>query len=529
MTKDTHDHYTRRDVLKRGAAAGAVALGSGAFLASPRAGYASADEESSQHPKRGGNLRIGVTGGSTSDSIDAGMYISQVSGLMIYQLYDSLYAFDKNARPQLSLAKEVEHNKDASVWTVRLRDGVTFHNGKDVTAEDVAYTFRRILNPKKPLIGAVFIKKMDLKGIKILDKHTLRIPFHVPFAQFPEVQATYFYFIVPSVGYNPKAPIGSGPFEFRSFTPGQQATFVRNPHYWQSQFPYVDQVVITDFADETSQLNALSSGQIDLAASLSGSSIPLVKAAGGTAQIADGMFYAPLAMRMDVAPFNDIRVRQALRLVVDRKQMRDLVFSGHGIIGNDIFGYYEPTYDHALPQREVDVAEARKLLRRAGHTKLNITFIAADVAAGALRGAQIFAQQAAAAGVTVNIKQVPVSTLFGPNYLHWHFFQDLWAYNPYVLNVENDLLPGGIFNGCHANYPPYTKLWGKLTRTVNPSEQKDIAHEMQRMEWDGHASGNIIPYFIPTIDGIGKGVFGLTPSKTGNYLGGFDLKTVWLG
>ena len=107
---------------------------------------------------------MGVTGGSTTDSIDAGEYISQVSGLMIYQLYDSVYAFDKNALPQLSLAKEVEHNKDASVWTVRLRDGITFHNGKDLTADDLAFTFRRILNPKKPLVGATFIQADGPQG-----------------------------------------------------------------------------------------------------------------------------------------------------------------------------------------------------------------------------------------------------------------------------------------------------------------------------------------------------------------------------
>ena len=461
------------------------------------------------------------------------MFVTNVDGLRLYQLYNSLYAFDKNAVPQLSLAEEVTPNADATEWTVRLRQGVTFHNGKSLAAEDVVYTFQRVLDPKKPLLGANFIQTMDIANAKVLDPLTVRNPFHSPFGYFPQCQATYFFFIVP-VGYapagvvNPKHPIGTGPFQFESFTPGVESIFTRNDNYWQNGQPYVDRVVITDFPDESSQLNGLNGNSLDLVDALSGSSIPVVKNGGGKVLVENGEAYGPFTMRVDQAPFNDVRVRQAMRLIIDRPQMLELLFSGAGLIGNDLFCLFDPTYDHSLPQRQADPDQAKSLLRQAGHENLTVTLVTSDVGAGSLNAAQVFAQQAKAAGVTVNLSQVTPEVLYGPNYLKWTFAQDDWNYNPYILNAQNACLPGGQFNECHTDYPRYNQLWHQLAGTVDANLQAEITHEMQTLEYEGYASGFIIPYFIPSIDGMRANVQGLTPSKTGHPLGGFDLQSVWL-
>jgi peptide/nickel transport system substrate-binding protein len=291
--------------------------------------------------------------------------------------------------------------------------------------------------------------------------------------------------------------------------------------------PYVDKVIITDYTDETSQLNALNSGQLDMVDSLSGSSIQTVESAGGKVSVSNGQLYGPFTMRMDQAPFSDIRVRQAFRLMVDRPQMRELVFAGHGLIGNDLFCPFDPGYNHSLPQRHQDIEQAKSLLKSAGHENLTVTLISAPVAQGSTQAAQVFAQQASAAGVTVNIKSIPVSEQYGPNYLKWTFGQDFWNYNPYLLNAQNATIPGGQFNECHVDYPPYSSLWKELSATTDPARQKELIHEMQTMEYEGHASGFIIPYFAPSIDGMAQKVNGLTPSKTGNPLGGFDLQDIW--
>jgi peptide/nickel transport system substrate-binding protein len=531
MTSPNGPNYTRRDVLKA-AAAGAAVLSGGLGVAA--CGGGSSDSTSSAttavvgSPKKGGILRVGVTGGGSGDNIDAGMFVTNTDGLRIYQLYNSLYEFDKNAQPVLSLAAEATPNAKVTKWTVRLKPDIEFHDGKPLTADDVIYTLKRIVNPKAPLLGATGYKTLDTNNIKKLDKLTVEIPFHQPFAAFPQVQATYFSFIVP-VGYDPKHPIGTGPFKFKSFTPGQQSTFLRNDNYWEpSGGPYVDQVIISNYDDETSQINALNSGQLDLVDALSGASIPAIQGSGGKVFISNGELYGPFTMRTDVAPFNDVRVRQAMRLLVDRPQMLKLLFGDNGFVGNDLFCPFDKTYNHSIPQRTVDPDQAKSLLKQAGQEGMTATLVSSPVAAGSTRAAEVFAQQAKAAGVTINIKQVPVSEMYGPNYLKWTFAQDYWNYNPYVLNAQNATIPGGPFNECHVDYPPYTKLWEELSSTVDPAKQTELTHEMQQMEYDGHASGFVIPYFVPAIDGGTSKVNGITPSKTGNPLGGFDLRSVWL-
>jgi len=526
----THDGYSRRDLLRTGLLGGAMfagapllaACGSGGSGGGPGGGPGGGGK-----PKRGGTLRIGMTSGGSEDTLDALVWATNIDGLRVFQLYDSLTALDKNAQPQLSLAEEMTPNKDATEWTVRLRSGVTFHDGKPLTVDDVIYTYQLIANPKAPLTGAVLLAPVDVAGIKKLDSLTMRIPCHTPYASFFEAQACYQFFIVP-VGYDKTKPVGTGPFKYESFTPAQQSTFVRNENYWRSGLPYLDRVVITDYADETSQINGLSSGQLDLIGALTGDSIPAVRSAGGSVLVENGGAFAPFTMRMDQPPFDDIRVRQALRLVVDRQQMLQLVFGGHGLIGNDLFAPFDPDYDHGLPQRTADIDQAKSLLRQAGHEKLSLNLVTADLAAGSIKAAQVFAQQASAAGVQVNLQQIPVSTLYGPNYLKWAFAQDVWTYYPYMPNAQEALIKGAVFNECHVDNAAYTRLFNETNATVDPARRRELIHEMQTMEYQAEASGYIVPYFVPSIDGFTRRVHGLTPSKTSNPIGGFDLTSVWL-
>ncbi len=125
---------------------------------------------------------------------------------------------------------------NATEWTIRVRGGVEFHNGKTLTAEDIAYNFRRITNPKKPFTGASLIP--GISALKTLDSRTLRISFQSPFSPFYQMLAGYFFYIAP-IGYDPAKPVGTGPFKFKSFTPGLQSDFVRNPNYWEHGLPYL--------------------------------------------------------------------------------------------------------------------------------------------------------------------------------------------------------------------------------------------------------------------------------------------------
>jgi peptide/nickel transport system substrate-binding protein len=519
--------YSRRGFLQA-AAAGTLLVASGPALAACGSQASSGAGAGKLTPRHGGVLHAGLTGGGSTDTLDPHRWISNVDASRVYQLFESLTAFDENAQPQLQLAEEIESNKDATLWTVRVKSGITFHNGKPLDADDVIYTYQRITNPKDPTLGTAGLQAVDVAGMRKLDNRTVQIPCHYPYSGFFSLQACQLYFIVP-VGFDVKRPVGTGPFKYKSFTPGVESVFARYDNYWQPGLPYLDEVIISDYPDESSQIDGLVSGQLGVIDSLSGASIQSVESGGANIQIANGGGYAPFTMRTDLAPFNDVRVRQAFRLLVDRVQMRDTVFDGHGLLGNDLFAPFDPLFAH-LPQRQADVEQAKFLLKQAGHEGLNVTLITADLTGGSVEAATVFAQQAKAAGVTVHLQQIPVSTFFGPGYLSWEFSQDVWGYFTYILNVQEALLPlpFSTFNECHVDYPPFNKLYKELISTTNTALAKEIAHEMQVMEYEGYASGYIIPYFPPAIDGYGKNVHGLRPSLTGFPLNDFNFRNIWL-
>jgi peptide/nickel transport system substrate-binding protein len=523
----THpDGGTRRDFIRKVSVGAAVAASSG--VAACGGGTSSTGSAGSTTtagaPKRGGVLRAAFSGGSATDTIDGDNVINNMDFARTYQLYDGLVKYDHNGLIVNSLAEEITPNKDATMWTIRLRRGVTWHNGKDLTADDVMYTFQRIVNPKAPEVGAPTLSALDIKNMKKLDKLTLQVPMLTPFSTFIETLPNYTYFIVP-VGFDLKHPVGTGPFKFKSFKPGRQSTFARNENYWDGP-PYVDEIVITDYADEGSQINALTSGQADLVDFLSASSIATVQNGGAKISIAAGGSMVPITMRTDVAPFNDVRVRQAMRLIIDRQQMLNVVFLGHGVLGNDVVSYFDPVYDHSLPQRHQDIEQAKSLLKQAGQQNLTTTFITAPMGQGAVQSAQVLAQQAKSAGVTINLRQLTVTDFFGPQYLKWLFSQDTWSAFPYFPMVAFGELSNGPANETHFHDTSYEALYKQGLATVDEAKRKAIAHEMQRIEYD--RGGYIIPFFSPTIDAVGKNVMGTVEGKTGVPFNQHDYKRVWL-
>jgi len=519
---------SRRQFL-HGAALGAIAAPAGGLVLAACGGtsasHSSSAVSSAGVPRRGGTLQAGFSGGTSADTMDPLNAENNVENAYSACMFDSLIALDRNAVPRLQLAEELTPSRDGRTWTIRLRRGVTFHNGRELTADDVLYTLRRIANRQHPAVGAPQLFGLDQGGLRKVDAYTVSVPFASPYATFDQALATYYFPIVP-VGFDPAKPVGTGAFRYESFTPGQSMTMTRNPDYWQTGKPYVDGVVITDVADETAQVNGLLSGQFDLIDYLSGASIDSVKSGGGQVTISQGGSWNPFTMRCDQAPFDDVRVRQAFRLIVDRSAMRETVFNGYGTIGNDLYAIWDPVYDHAIPQREQDLEQAKSLLRQAGHDGLTVTLVTSQIAQGVVDSAQLFAQQAAGAGVTVKVSQVPTTTFFGPNYLRWTFAQDVWFYNPFFPQIALSDTTAAPFNETHYSDARFVSLYRQALATVDATARTELAHEMQTIYHD--TSGYIIPCYSPTIDAYGTHVGGVETSKIGLPFNNYDLKSLWL-
>ncbi len=466
-----------------------------------------------------------MTSGGTTDTLDAHTAVTQVAWAYVNCLYEPLVYMKPNAQYELWLAEEITSNSTATEWTIRLRPGVTFHNGKTLGADDVIFTFQRILNPKTPLEGAGLLTPIATGALTKVDDLTVKVPCTTPFSTFVEVLGLWLYDVVP-VGYDPKHPVGTGAFTYESFTPGVQAVFNRNPNYWRHPYPYLDKLIISDFPDETSQVNALLSGAAQAVNNLSLGSVKTLQNSSKEVLVSDSGGFDPFTMRVDQPPFNDVRVRQAMRLICDRKQMLELIFGGHGTIGNDVFAIFDAAYDQSLPQREQDIAQAKSLLRAAGHDGMTVQLATADIGPGTVLVAQVLAQQAKAAGVTVNLDQVTSAVLYGPTFLKWPFAQDLWFYNPYLAQAALTTLPTAPFNETHFNNAQYAQLYTEAQRTLDVSKRYELEHEMMTIDYE--QGGMIIPYFTPLIDGYQPQVHGFVPSKTGLSFNSYNFAEMWL-
>jgi peptide/nickel transport system substrate-binding protein len=516
------EQFTRRQVIRAGAAGG-LALGAGGTLAGCLGGDDD-DDDGAPSPqaqagdfRRGGTLRVGATGGGAEDTVDGHKPTSDPDIMRTWQLFEPLAV--RNAEfteLEMVLAEslEAEANK-ADLWTVRLKPDLEFHNGKTVTADDVIFSLQRILDPKDPKVGAASIGYVDAKGLKKMDARTVRIPLKFPNSTFPEDIGQYFNNIVP-VDFDPKNPVGTGAFKYKSLSPGEQSTFVRHPNYWRKGEPYVDELVIIDFTEPTAKVNALVGGQVE--------AINIQGSGDLKAVISETGSWQPFTMRVDAAPFDDNRVRQAFRLLVDREQMVQQVLSGQGRIANDLYAPYDDCYADDLPQREQDLDQAKSLLKQAGQSDLRVELVTGDIFRGVVEAAQVFAEQAKGAGVQVKVRKVDTGTFYGDNYLSWPFAQDFWSTRTYLTQVAQGSLPDSPFNETHWDNKEFQKLIREARGELDEDRRCELLHDAQQLEYE--EGGHIIPYFSNAIDAHSSKIGGIQEARSGFTLGNYQLRSV---
>jgi peptide/nickel transport system substrate-binding protein len=518
--------FGRRQFLRGIAAAGAAA-GAGGLLAGcggSSSGTAQHLDQASRSLKRGGNLKLGLSGGSSSDTLDPHKSLTYIDTSRLQSLYQPLVQLDAQAQVEYVLADSISpHQGSLSEWVIRLRPGVTFHDGKAFTASDVLFTFQRVYS--NDFTGKFGLGPIDLANTRALDPHTVLVRLTKPFSSFAEQLAAFWYnlYIAPA-GFSPAKPVGTGPFVYQSFTPGQRSVFTRNPHYWKPGLPYVDTLTIIDFSDNTTLQDALSTGVIQGAGALDGPQIASLATSSGTKTVVSHSGeIVPFTMRVDQPPFNDVNVRQAMRLLVDRPQLIDSALDGYGVVANDLFSPYDPDFDHSLVRpAQGDIQQAKFLLKKAGQDGLTVTLTTSAVATGTVAMATVLAAQAKAAGVTIKLSNVPAGTFFGPNYLKWPFAQDYYNYYPYLAQVAESMLKASPFNETHTDNARYTHLYNQANATASPSLRKEIITEMQAFDFS--EGGYIIPAYIDVLDAYSDKITGYTAGKVGQPLSNFDFE-----
>jgi peptide/nickel transport system substrate-binding protein len=476
-------------------------------------------------PKRGGTLQFGGQGGANTDSLDAHNALTNTDYARVMQLYDPLLDTDYQGKVRMRLAESIEPNATATEWTIKLRPGVVFHDGKPLQAKDVLFSFDRMLKNKFP--GASSLGPINIAASNASDPTTLVAKFDKPFGLFKSFLELFWYMGIVPVGYDPKKPVGTGPFKFKSFTPGTESTFVRHDQYWDNGKPYLDAVVTTNIADETAQINGLQSGQLDCVDYLSAASIATLKGNQSVnVIISEGGGWGPFTFRTDIPPFNDVRLRQAFRLIIDRPQMIEQVFAGYGKLGNDMFGIYDPDFDHSFPQRHQDIEQAKSLLKSAGKENMSVVLVTTANAPGMVQAAQVFATMARDAGVTVNVVNQPVTQYFADSYEKVPFSQDYWPGFNYLLTASQGFVSGAPFPVEHFNDPEYNALFEKAYTSADPAVHTESVHAMQKIDYD--RGSLIIPYFFPVVDATAPNVKGVLPGSAGIALNAFSFRDFWI-
>jgi peptide/nickel transport system substrate-binding protein len=496
---------TRRDVLQRAAAVGLGLTGVSALTGTSAL---ASGEALAATPKRGGRLRVAIVGGGGAETFDPGLAVSTATAILLGQVFDRFVYVPKTLVPQPALVT-FEPNAAATKWTARIRSGVVWHDGKPFTVDDVIYTLRRISGPKQA--GATLLEAIDIPRLRKLDARTVSLPLKRPFANLPYQFTTTSTSVIQNGATDFSKPIGTGPFILASFTPGDRALFKRNPNYWREGQPYVDELEIVEIPDPAARLNALLAGQVD---AIEGLTYPQARQhqKSGDIQVlvAKSAATIPITMAVDLRPFRDNRVRQAVRLAADRPALLSGALLGFGELGNDLFCKGFKYYNSELPQRKHDPQRAAFLLKQAGVAGASVTLYTSTLQAGMLESATLFAQQASKVGLKVNINNGPAGSYFTSHYLKAAFAQTLWGPVPLSYWFPQATTSNAPFNETHWKHPHFDALVRRASGELNEAKARTIWYDVQEMLWkDG---GYLLWGFIPYVDGIATNVQGVEPN-----------------
>jgi peptide/nickel transport system substrate-binding protein len=444
-------------------------------------------------PSKGGALRIAMIGNGSSETYNPAIIQTPIDFMHAYSVFDPLIRPAPNYSTSPGLVLSWTPNADNTLWELKLRQGVTWHDGTPFTADDVIYTLRGMGSPAH--FGHPAVVNIRLNDLKKQGDYIVQVPLYSPnnrlYDQFIYGNSAM---VIQNGAKQFEKPIGTGPYKLQSFTPGQQSVLTANRDYWDHPYPYPDQLEIVSIDDDTARVNALASGAVDMV-----NPMPFVAAKAALSSPPSGynvLLSAPgrpmtFYMRVDQAPFSDNRVRTAIKLSVDRSALIEAAFSGIGTVANDILGHGLPLYDDSLPQRPHDVEQAKSLLKAAGRSDLRITLNTSPAFVGMVEAATGYVQQASEAGITVRLNTVQPANYFNPAvlYLKMGFAQSVWPIGSLQSYYAQALLSSSALNETHFASPAFDRLYTKALAATSVEEQQPLWNQLQSIQYtDG---GNV--------------------------------------
>lgn len=506
---------TRRRILQAGGVLGVAALLTACGGGSPGVQPSTTTG--------GGTLRVGALGRTGAITRDPhGTQSNESDYLILSLLYDTLTipALKPNTAPRL--AASWTHSDDLKTWRFELAEGATFHDGSPVTAQDAAFSLRRL---RETPAGASRLPGIEARNITADGDRTVVLVSDYANAELP-LLTRLTTFVVPDGTTDQdiaKAP-GTGPFKLDWYRDGN-ARLVRNDDWYGGEI-HLDAIEVKIFESPQALANALLAGQLDLASNVGAVA---ARTAAGRADIQTvrrpNDMAMPIVMRTADGPFADPRVREALRLAVDREAMVRQVLSGYGSVANDVLGTGDPAYDRSLPQRTRDLDKARRLLQEAGFdTSKTYELLTTEDISGLAESATLFATQAREAGVDIKVVKQESATFWDKTWLHGDLYTTYWGTNDSVVFfASKTMVSGSGQNETGWKDPEFDAAYQKAIGTADPSERAALLRELQKIEYE--RSGYLLWGMADGIDLARSAVQGL-PTLPG--YGRVQLEKAWL-
>jgi peptide/nickel transport system substrate-binding protein len=490
----TQGRISRREFLARASALGLAAAVSPTLLRGTARGAT---------PKRGGRLRIGAGGTSTTDSLDPGILLHTMPQTCNQIVRNHLVEIDYKANPIPELAESWEASPDAVQWTFKLRKGVEFHNGKTLDAEDVVFSinYHRGEDSTSAAKGVVD----PITDVKADGKNTVIFTLKQGNADFPYIAADYHLAIVPAGTTDFAKGVGTGPFIFVSYEPGVRFVAKRNPNYFKEGRPYFDEVEMLGIADVNARTNALKTGQIDMMNRCELKTVHLLERSPGIQVIkTTGNKHYSVPMLTTIKPYDNNDARLGLKYAVDREHLVKQILRGYGSLGNDHpigpANRYRAT-DSELPQRLYDPDKAKCHLKRAGLLDHTFKLHAADAAfSGAVDAAVLYKEHAAKAGVKINVVREPDDGYWENVWIKKEWVMCYWsgrATEDWMFSIA--YAEDASWNDTHWKHEKFNKLLNAGRAELDDKKRREMYVEMQRIVRDEGAT--VVPMFAMDLQG----------------------------
>ncbi|MEV6068797.1 ABC transporter substrate-binding protein [Nocardia sp. NPDC052001] len=510
-------HLSRRQMFQAGGGLGLIAL-----LAACGGNDSTGSGEVSGPPRRGGTLRVGALGRTGAITRDPhGSQANESDYLILSLRYDTLTVPGDKPVTTPRLAASWQSSADLKTWRFTLAPGATFHDGRPVTADDVVYSLRRLRNTPA---GASRLPGVRAESITADGPGTVVLVSDYPNADLP-LLTRLTTFVVPNGTLDIENAPGTGPFKLDWFR-GGNARLVRNPDWYGGEV-YLDAIEVSIFESPQAMSTALLAGQIDLA---SNAGAVAARTAQGRKDIriqrrANDMAM-PIVMRTAAgSPYADSRVREALRLAVDRKALVAQSLSGYGSIANDILGTGDPDYARDIPQRARDLDRAKSLLAQAGFdTGKTYQLYTTEDISGLAESAALFATQVREAGVKIDVVKQESGAFWDSTWLHGDLYTGYWGTNDSVLFfASKTMITGSGQNETAWSEPEFDAAYQRAVATADPAARTTLLRTLQQIEYD--RSGYLLWGMADGIDLARTPVQGL-PTLPG--YGRVQLERTWL-